>query len=89
MSKSARWKEDRNRERIYLKQLKQKHTETLPMAAGLNGTNSQGGTPVRFLQQTSGSRSPNRRKKKPTVSPQSGSDTKRQPVYTHFDVFRR
>ena len=63
MSRSARWKEDRIRERVYLKQLKQKHTETLPMGPGLNGTNSQGGTPVRFLQQTSGSRSPNRRKK--------------------------
>jgi hypothetical protein len=43
--------------------LKQKHTETLPMAAGLNGTNSQGGTPVPFLQQTSGSQSANRKKK--------------------------
>ena len=63
MSRSARSKEDRIRERIYLEQLKQKHTETLPMAAGLNGTNSPGGTPVLFLQQTFGSRSPNRRKK--------------------------
>jgi hypothetical protein len=61
MSGSARWKEDRIRERIYLEQLK--HTETLPNGAGFNGANSQGGTPVRFLQQTFGSRSPNRRKK--------------------------
>ncbi len=61
MSRSARWKEDRIRERIYLEQLK--HTETLPNGAGLNGANSQDGTPVLFLQQTFGSRSPNRRKK--------------------------
>ncbi len=61
MSGSARWKEDRIRERIYLEQLK--HTETLPNGAGFNGANSQGGTPVLFLQQTVGSRSPNRRKK--------------------------
>jgi hypothetical protein len=63
MSKSARWKEDRIRERIYLEQLRQKHTETLPNGAGLNGTNSQDGTPMLFLQQTFGSRSPNQRKK--------------------------
>jgi hypothetical protein len=63
MSRSARWKEARIRERIYLEQLKQKHTESLPMGAGLNGTNSPGGTPVIFLQQTFGRRSPNRRKK--------------------------
>jgi len=62
MSRSARWKEDRIRERIYLEQLK--HTETLPNGAGLNGANSQGGTPVLFLQQTFASRSPNRRKKR-------------------------
>ena len=61
MSGSARWKEDRIRERIYLEQLK--HTETLPNGAGLNGANSQGGTPALFLQQTFGSRSPNRKKK--------------------------
>ena len=60
MSRSARWKEDRIRERIYLEQLK--HTETVPNGAGLNGANSQGGTPVLFLQQTFGGRSPNRRK---------------------------
>ena len=29
MSRSARWKEDRIREQIYLEQLKQKHTERL------------------------------------------------------------
>jgi hypothetical protein len=61
MSRSARWQEDRIRERIYLEQLK--HTETLPNGAGLNGANSQGGMPVLFLQQTFGRRSPNRRKK--------------------------
>jgi hypothetical protein len=61
MSGSARWKEDRIRERTYLEQLQ--HTETLPNGAGLNGANSQGGTPVLFLQQTFGSRSANRRKK--------------------------
>jgi cytochrome c-type biogenesis protein CcmH/NrfG len=61
MNGSARWKEDRIRERIYLEQLK--HTETEPNGAGLNGANSQGGTPVLFLQQTLGSRRPNRRKK--------------------------
>ena len=61
MSGSARWKEDRIRERIYLEQLK--HTEALPNGAGLNGANSPGGTPVLFLQQTFGRRSPNRRKK--------------------------
>ncbi len=49
MSGSARWKEDRIRERTYLEQLK--HTETLPNGAGFNGANSQGGTPVLFLQQ--------------------------------------
>ena len=59
MSRSARWKE----ERIYLEQLKQKHTETLPNRAGINGVNSPGGTPVLFLPQTFGRRSPNRRKK--------------------------
>ena len=63
MSRSARWKEDRIRERIYLEQLKQKHTEMSPNGAGLNGANSPGGTPVLFLQQTFGRRSPNRRKK--------------------------
>jgi hypothetical protein len=63
VSRSARWKEDRICERIYLEQLKQKHAETLPIGPGLNGTNSQGGTPVLFLQQTFGSRSPNRRQK--------------------------
>ena len=67
MSRSARWKEDRIRERIYLEQLKQKHTETLPNGAGLNGANSPGGTPVLFLQQTFGSRSSNRRKKNQLV----------------------
>ena len=61
MSRSARWKEDRIRERIYLEQLK--HTETGPNGVGLNGANLQGGTPVLFLQQTLGSRSPNRRRK--------------------------
>ena len=61
MSGSARWKEDRIRERIYLEQLK--HTETLPNGVGLNGANLPGGTPVLFLQQTLGSRRPNRRKK--------------------------
>jgi hypothetical protein len=61
MSRSARWKEDRIREQVYLEQLK--HTEALPNGAGFNGANSQGGTPVLFLQQTFGSRSPNRRKK--------------------------
>jgi hypothetical protein len=61
MSGSARWKEDRIRERIYLEQLK--HTETLPNGAGLNGANSPGGTPELCLQQTFGRRSPNRRKK--------------------------
>jgi hypothetical protein len=35
MSGSARWKEDRIRERIYLEQLK--HTATLPNGARLNG----------------------------------------------------
>ena len=63
MSRSARWKEDRIREQIYLEQLKQKHTERLPNRAGLNGVNSPGGTPLLFLQQTFGSRSPNRRNK--------------------------
>jgi hypothetical protein len=63
MSRSARWKEDRIRRRIYLEQLKQKHKATLPNRANLNGVNSQGGTPVLFLQQTFGSRSPNGRKK--------------------------
>jgi hypothetical protein len=63
MSRSARWKEDRIRERIYMEQLKQKHTEMLPNRAGLSGANSPGGTPLLFLQQTFGSRSPNRRKK--------------------------
>jgi hypothetical protein len=61
MSRSARWKEDRIRERIYLEQLKP--AETLP-GADLNGANSQGGMPVLLLQQTFGSRSPNRRKKR-------------------------
>jgi hypothetical protein len=61
MSTSARWKEDRIREQIYLEQLK--HTGTLASGAGLNGTSSPGGTPVLFLQQTFGSRSPNPRKK--------------------------
>ena len=61
MSTSARWKEDRIREQIYLDQLK--HTETLASGARLNGTTSEAGTPVLFLQQTFGSRSPNRRKK--------------------------
>ena len=61
MSRTARWKEDRIREQIYLEQLK--HTETGPNGAGLNGAKSQGGSPVLFLQQTFGSRSPNRRKK--------------------------
>jgi hypothetical protein len=59
MSRSARWKE----ERIYLEQLKQNHAETLPNGARLNEANSQGGTPVLFLQQTFGTRSSNRRKK--------------------------
>jgi hypothetical protein len=63
MSRSARWKEDRICEQIYLEQLKQKHTETLPNRAGLNAGNSQGGTPLLFLQQTFGSRRQNRRKK--------------------------
>ena len=63
MSRSARWKEERIRERIYLEQVKQKHTEMLPNSAGLNGANSPGGTPVLFLQQTFGSRSPIGRKK--------------------------
>jgi hypothetical protein len=63
MSRSARWKEDRIRERIYMEQLKQTHTETLPNGARFNEANSQGGTPVLFLQQTFGSRSSNRRKK--------------------------
>jgi hypothetical protein len=62
MSRSARWKEDRIREQIYLEQLKQKHTEKLPNGAALNGANSPGGTPVLLFQQTFGSRSPNRRK---------------------------
>ena len=61
MSGSARWKEHRIRERIYLEQLKP--TERLPDGAGLNGANSQGGTPELFLQQAFGSRRPNRRKK--------------------------
>jgi hypothetical protein len=61
MHGSARSKQDRIRERIYLEQLK--HTETLPNRAGINGVNSPGGTPLLFLQQTFGSRSPNRRKK--------------------------
>ena len=61
MSRSARWKEERIRERIYLEQLK--HTETLPNGAGLTGANSPGGTPALFLQQTFASRRPNRRKK--------------------------
>jgi hypothetical protein len=61
MSRSARWKEDRIRERIYLEQ--SKDTETLAGGASLNGTNSKGGTPVLFLQQTFGRRSPNRRKR--------------------------
>jgi hypothetical protein len=43
MSGSARWKENRIRERIYLERLK--HTETLLNGAGLNGANSPGGTP--------------------------------------------
>ena len=59
MSGSARWKEDRIRQRIFLEPLK--HTETVPKGAGLNGTNSQGGPPVLFLQQTLDRRSPNRR----------------------------
>jgi hypothetical protein len=62
MSRSARWKEDRIRERIYLEQLKP--AETLPGGAGLKGANSQGGMPVLLLRQTFGSRSPNRRKKR-------------------------
>jgi hypothetical protein len=61
MSESGRWKEDRIRQEIYLEQLK--HTETLPNGAGLNGANSQDGTPMLFFQQTLGRRSPNRRKK--------------------------
>ena len=61
MNRSARWKEDRIRERIYLEQLK--HTETLPNRAGLNGASSSGGTPEVCLQQTSGRWSPNRRKR--------------------------
>ena len=61
MNRSARWKEDRIRERIYLVQLK--HTETLPNGAGLNGASSRGGTPELCLRQTFGRRSPNRRKK--------------------------
>ena len=44
MSRSARWKEDRIREQIYLEQLKQKRTERLPNRTGLNGVNSPGGT---------------------------------------------
>jgi len=39
MNGSARWKEDRIRERIYLEQLK--HTETLPNGVGLNGLTYQ------------------------------------------------
>ena len=61
MSGSARWKEDRIRQGIYLKQ--SKHTETVPKGAGLNGANSQGGPPVLFLQQAVDRRSPNQRKK--------------------------
>jgi hypothetical protein len=60
MSRSARWKEARIRERIYLEQLK--HTEALPNGAGLNGASSQGGTAMLLLQQTFGCRRPNRRK---------------------------
>ena len=61
MSRSARWQEDRIREQTYLEHLKP--TGTLASGAGLNGTSSPGGKPVLFLQQTFGSRSPNRRKK--------------------------
>ena len=56
MSGSARWKEDRIREQIYLEQLK--HTEALPNGAGLNGANPPGGTPVLCLQQTFGPSEP-------------------------------
>jgi hypothetical protein len=60
MSRSARWKEERIRERIYQEQLK--HPETLPNGAGLTGANSPGGTPALFLQQTFASQRLNRRK---------------------------
>lgn len=60
MSRSARWKEERIRERIYLEQLK--HTETLPNGASLTGASLSGGTPRLFLQQTFAGRRPNRRK---------------------------
>ena len=61
MNRSAQWKEDRIRERIYLERLK--HTETLLNGAGLNGANSPGETPEPWLQRTFGSRIPNRRQK--------------------------
>jgi hypothetical protein len=65
MSGSARWKEDRIRQEVYVEQLK--HAETPANGAHLNGSDSPGRTPVLLLQQTFGNRSdklvPNRRKK--------------------------
>jgi hypothetical protein len=63
MSGSARWKENRIRQEIYLEQLK--YIDTLHSGGGLNGARSQGSTPALFVQQIVDNRSdkeiPNRR----------------------------
>jgi hypothetical protein len=58
MSGSARWKENRIRQEIYLEQVK--HREMSPNRADVHGPNSQGQTPVLFLQQTLSNRSDKR-----------------------------